>query len=194
MTFAKSLIAAGLIWILSAPASAHIDLLSPKPLLDGRAMNYRALKQAPFGAPGVDVAAAPATRAQSGGSIDLEVEVYIFHPGEIVVSWTRDFTGADVAPVMALDSPPGPDNPIPYANWLATEPVPDNTGMKANLSGSDDQQRMILNFSAPLPDVEGEILLVVRQIMTDKIDATDDGGVSLARVYYHQAAKLNLVK
>ena len=48
--------------------------------------------------------------------------------------------------------------------------------------------------SVPLPDVEGEIILVVRQVMRDKMDETDDGGILLTRVYYHQAAKLDLVR
>ena len=185
----KSILMAILLCVLGAPASAHIDLLSPKPLLDGRAMNYRALKQAPFGAPDIDVAAAPATSAASGGTIDLEVEVYVFHPGEVVVLWTRDFSGADVAPVYQLESA---DMPIPHVNMLASVPVPESFKKPPNLKGTGERQ--IINFSAPLPDVEGDIILVVRQIMHDKIDATDDGGVSLARVYYHQAAKLNLVR
>ena len=183
MTFPKTLIAAALALSftgpLAAPASAHIDLLEPKPLMDGKAMNYRALKQAPFGAPGVDVAAAPATTARAGGTIDIEVEVYVFHPGEIVVSWTRDFSGADVDPVYAI---PGPDAPIPHVNFLYSGPVPDR----------DAEQ--VFRASVPLPDVEGEIILVVRQVMRDKMDPTDDGGISLARVYYHQAAKLELVR
>lgn len=179
MNIMKSLIAAALLWVIAAPVFAHIDLLSPKPLLDGKAMNYKALKQAPFGAPGVDIASAPATMANAGGTIDIEVEVYVFHPGEIVVSWTRDFSGADVAPAYQLASP---DAPIPHANKLFSGPVP----------ARDAEQ--VFRASVPLPDVEGEIILVVRQVMHDKMDATDDGGVSLTRVYYHQAAKLELVR
>ncbi len=183
MTFPKFLIATALTLSftapVSAPVSAHIDLLSPKPLMDGKAMNYRALKQAPFGAPDVDVAAAPATTAPAGGTIDIEVEVYVFHPGEIVVSWTRDLSGADVAPVYAI---PGPDAPIPHVNLLYSGPVPPR----------DAEQ--VFRASVPLPDVEGEIILVVRQVMRDKMDPADDGGISLARVYYHQAAKLDLVR
>lgn len=183
MKIVKSLIAVALLWAFAtpfaAPVSAHINLLSPKPLMDGKAMDYRALKQAPFGAPGVDVAAAPATTARAGGTIDIEVEVYVFHPGEIVVSWTRDLSGADVAPVYAI---PGADAPIPHVNLLYSGPVP----------ARDAEQ--VFRASVPLPDVEGEIILVVRQVMRDKMDAADDGGISLTRVYYHQAAKLDLVR
>lgn len=187
MKIVKSLIAAALLSAFAmpfampfaAPVSAHINLLSPEPLMGGKAKFFRALKKPPFGAPGVDVAAAPATTAPAGGTIDIEVEVYVFHPGEIVVSWTRDFSGADVAPVYAI---PGPDAPIPHANVLYSGPVP--------ARGSEQ----VFRASVPLPDVEGEIILVVRQVMHDKMDKTDDGGISLKRVYYHQAAKLNLVR
>lgn len=183
MMIVKSLIAAALLWAyampIAAPVSAHINLLSPEPLMGGKAKFFRALKKPPFGAPGVDVAAAPATTARAGGAIDIEVEVYVFHPGEIVVSWTRDFSGADVAPVYAI---PGPDAPIPHANILYSGPVP--------ARGSEQ----VFRASVPLPDVEGEIILVVRQVMHDKMDETNDGGISLKRVYYHQAAKLNLVR
>lgn len=179
MKIVKSLIAAALLWAVAAPVSAHINLLSPRPLMDGKAMDHRALKQAPFGAPGVDVAAAPATKATAGGSIDIEVEIYVFHRGEIVVSWTRDFTGADVAPVYRI---PGPDALIPHVNILYSGPVPDR----------DAEQ--VFRASVPLPDVEGDIILVVRQVMRDKMDPADGGGISLSRVYYHQAAKLELVK
>jgi hypothetical protein len=168
-----------LLWAVAAPASAHINLLSPKPLMGGKAKFFRALKKPPFGAPGVDIAAAPATSAQAGGTIDIEVQVYIFHPGEIVVSWTRDYTGADVAPVYRI---PARDAPIPHANLLYSGPVP----------ARDAEQ--VFRASVPLPDVEGSIILVVRQVMHDKMDATDDGDISLRRVYYHQAAKLELVR
>lgn len=45
-----------------------------------------------------------------------------------------------------------------------------------------------------LPDVEGVIILVVRQVMTDKFDNQPDGSISLKRVYYNQAAKLKLIR
>lgn len=179
MNVIKALIGAALALAFAAPVSAHINLLSPRPLMDGKAMNYKALKQAPFGAPGVDAAAAPSTRAQAGGVIDIEVEVYVFHPGEIVVSWTRDFSGADVAPVFGIS---GPDVPIPHANLLYSGPVP----------ARDAEQ--VWRASVTLPDVEGAIILVVRQVMRDKMDPAEGGGISLTRVYYHQAARLELVQ
>ena len=52
----------------------------------------------------------------------------------------------------------------------------------------------MIRTKVPLPDIEGTILLVVRQVMTDKLDPMPDGTVSLKRIYYHQAAKLKLVR
>lgn len=37
-------------------------------------------------------------------------------------------------------------------------------------------------------------ILVVRQVVHDKFDVNKDSSVSLKRVYYHQEAKLNLVR
>lgn len=37
-------------------------------------------------------------------------------------------------------------------------------------------------------------ILVVRQVVHDKFGVNKDGSVSLKRVYYHQEAKLNLVR
>ncbi len=178
--FRLAILATGLTGLVfSLPASAHIDLLTPTPLLDGKAMNFKALKNQPFGAPGVDVAAAPATDVQAGSVIEIEVEVYVFHPGEIVVLYTRDLSGQDVAPALELAAE-GDD--IPHYNLL----------YKGRTPGPGEGNRF--RASVQLPDIEGEIILVVRQVMHDKIDVLDDGRVSLKRVYYHQAAKLNLVK
>lgn len=45
-----------------------------------------------------------------------------------------------------------------------------------------------------LPNLDDDIILVLRQIMHDKFDNNTDRSISLSRVYYHQAAKLNLTK
>ena len=171
-------IAAGMV-VAGQQAVAHIDLISPRPLLDGKAMEHSALKVPPFGAPEVDVAAAPATTVKAGSEIDLEAEIYVFHPGEVVVLWTRDFDGADVEPAWEI---PKPNAPIPHHNKLYAGRTP-----------SPDEGKM-WRARVTLPDVEGEIILVVRQIMHDKFDRNADGSVSLGRIYYHQAAKLNLVR
>ena len=160
-------------------AKAHIDLLTPTPLLDGKAMDYRALKNPPFGAPGVDVENAPATTVKAGSIIDVRAEVYVYHPGEIVVLYTTDLAGGDIEPPWSI---PHQGAEIPHHNLLYTGPVPD----------PDDTN--IFEAKVQLPDIEGEIILVVRMVMHDKMDIEADGSVSLARVYYHQGAKLNLVK
>ena len=161
------------------PASAHIDLLSPTPLLDGRAMNSTALKNLPFGAPGVDVKGAPATTVRAGSLIEIKAEVYVYHPGDIVVLYTTDLAGGDMEPAWSI---PHEGAEIPHFNLLYKGPVP------------DPEEGNIFTAKVQLPDIEGEIVLVVRQVMFDKMDLEDDGSVSLRRVYYHQAAKLNLVK
>lgn len=172
--------AAAVFFALAPAVPAHIDLLSPKPLLHGKAMDMTALKAPPFGAPGVDAGAAPvAATAAAGGTIDVEINMYVYHPGEVVFQWTRDPDGADIEPVWSI---PGEGAEIPHANLLHSVPVP----------GRDEDP--LIRTSVPLPDVEGEIYLVVRQVMHDKMDALPDGSISLARVYYHQAAKLNLVR
>ena len=161
------------------PALAHIDLLSPEPLMGGRAKLWRALKVAPFGAPGLDVIGAPATTVKAGTLLEVEVEVYVYHPGEIVFLYTEDLSGADMEPAYMIA---GPERPIPHHNLLHRVDVPPRGRHKW------------IRTKVPLPDIEGTILLVVRQVMTDKLDPMPDGRVSLKRIYYHQAAKLKLVR
>lgn len=162
----------------ATPSLAHIDLKSPEPLLNGHAGNMRALKDAPFGAKRIDVAAAPATTVQAGSVIELDVEHYVYHPGTVVVLYTIDPSGADVMPAYSI---PEDGAAIPHTNLLAEFPVPPR--------GTKRQ-----TYRVTLPDIEGTIILVVRQVMHDKFDKMPDGSVSLKRVYYHQAAKLELVK
>jgi len=175
--------AMGLMLALPTSSSAHIDLLEPTPLLDGRAGNFRSLKVPPFGAPDIDVASAPAHTVNSGSIIHLEVDHYIYHPGEIVVLYTTDMAGADVMPVMSI---PEKGAEVPHHNLLYRGAVPTreeyNTGQKT------------WRADVQLPDIEGTIILVVRQLMHDKFDDMPDGSVSLSRIYYHQGAKLNLVR
>lgn len=175
--FQKILVAS--VALLAAPAAfAHIALQTPTPLLEGHAMNGRALKNAPFGAPDVDILAAPAEDFAAGSIIDIAAEHYVYHPGMIVVLWTRDPEGIDIMPAMEMASM---DAGVPHNNLLFEAPVPPK--------GED-----IWRASVQLPDEEGIIYLVVRQVMHDKFDENDDGTVSLKRIYYHQAAKLNLVR
>ena len=173
---------------LAAPAQAHISLVSPPPLMDGHGMENKSLKFPPFGAPGVDVAAAAATVVKSGSEIDIDVSVYIIHPGSIVVLYTQDPEGKDVAPVFKL---PSLRTPIPHTNLLyqAASPCEPVTGCTPAFSDQHFKARV------KLPDIEGDIILVVRQVMWDKVKVDPDSGeVDLSRVYYHQAAKLRLVK
>lgn len=165
--------------LISFPALAHIELLTPPPLLNSRDVDRSALKSPPFGAPGVDLAAAPATTLKAGSTLDIEVEVYVYHPGDIVVLFTTDPKGADIEPAWEI---PKIGAEIPHGNLLHIGKTPDRN------------ESNIFRASVTLPDIEGEIFLVVRQVMHDKFDVNEDGTVSLARVYYHQATKLNLVK
>jgi hypothetical protein len=165
--------------IFCFPAFSHIELLTPPPLLNSREVDRSALKSPPFGAPGVDLAAAPATTLKAGSVLEIEVEVYVYHPGDIVVLYTTDPKGADIEPAWEI---PTTGAEIPHGNLLHVGKTPDRN--KSN----------IFRASVTLPDFEGEIFLVVRQVMHDKFDINDDGTVSLKRVYYHQATKLNLVK
>ncbi|MCK5041475.1 MAG: hypothetical protein KAR62_04240 [Sphingomonadales bacterium] len=166
-------------------ALAHIDLLSPKPLLGG-VEGGNALKASPFGAPEVDVAGAEATVVKSGSVIELEISVFIYHPGDIVVLYTTDLSGADVEPVYEVASI---DVEVPHNNLLAkiTTPCP-LVECKSGRAGAS-----VFKLSVQLPEITGDVILVVRQVMTDKLDIEDDGTVGLGRVYYHQAAKLHLV-
>lgn len=168
-------------------ANAHIDLISPSPLLGGRTDRGRTLKHAPFGAPDIDAAAAEAHPYKSGELIKLDLNQYVYHPGDIVVLWTRDPEGKDVMPAMTI---PKMGAPIPHHNMLSgvTSPCADDTGCKV--------ARTDIPFSmwVTLPNIEGDIYLVVRQVMHDKFDELDDGSVSLKRIYYHQTAKLHLSK
>jgi len=172
----------GLMLALPPAVSAHIDLLEPAPLLDGRAGNFRSLKVPPFGAPGIDVASAPAITVASGSTLHLEVDHYIYHPGEIVVLYTTDMAGADVMPVMSIEK--GAE--IPHHNLLYRANVP----TREDYTAGDK----IWRADVQLPDIEGTIILVVRQLMHDKFDDMPDGSVSLSRIYYHQGTKLNLVR
>lgn len=165
--------------IVGFPAGAHIDLLSPTPLLDGRAMNFSALKNPPFGAPGVDITSAPATTVKAGSVIEIKADVYVFHPGYIAVLYTTDPEGGDMEPAWLI---PNEGAEIPHHNLLYKGRTP------------DPEEGNIFTAEVRMPDLEGEIILVVRQVMYDKMDVNNDGSVSLTRVYYHQAAKLNLVK
>lgn len=175
LAFALAILLAG----QALPALAHIDLLSPEPLMDGRAMNMRALKVAPFGAPGLDVIGAPATTVKAGALLEVEIVVYVYHPGEIVFLYTEDLSGADMEPAYQIA---GPERSIPHHNLIHRVDVPPRGRHK------------MIRTKVPLPDIEGTILLVVRQVMTDKLDHMPDGTVSLKRIYYHQAAKLKLVR
>ncbi|MEE8295287.1 MAG: hypothetical protein V3R64_06210 [Sphingomonadales bacterium] len=163
----------------SSSALAHIELLSPLPLLNSREGNESALKSPPFGAPNVDPELAPATTVKSGSILDIEVEVYVYHPGDIVVLFTTDPEGTDIEPAWKI---PKMGARIPHTNLLHKGKTPDR------------DESNIYRASVQLPNIEGVIYLVVRQVMHDKFDANPDGTVSLARVYYHQATKLNLVK
>lgn len=163
----------------SFPAFAHIELLSPLPLLNSREVDRSALKSPPFGAPGVDVASAPATTLKAGSVLEIEVEVYVYHPGDIVVLYTTDPEGSDIVPAWVI---PEMGAEIPHSNLLH----------KGKTPGRGESN--IYRAQVTLPDTLGVIYLVVRQVMHDKFDVNDDGTVNLARVYYHQATKLNLVK
>jgi hypothetical protein len=170
-------------------ASAHIDMLSPKPLLHGKALKGRALKQAPFGAPSIDVAAAPAIEAKAGSTIEVSLDVYIFHPGTMTAQYTTDMTGGDLMPAMKVLSA---GNAHPFPNLLTTKPIPCN-----RVKGKRGCQKLTEPFKmeVTLPDVEGDVILVVRQIMDDKLHFDPvTGDVNLSRVYYHQAAKFHLTK
>lgn len=172
---------------LSLPATAHIALLSPTPLVDGTTDRGRVLKVAPFGAPGIDLEAAPAIPMTSGATIDVNLDVYIYHPGDIVALWTRDPEAKDLPLVLSL---PSIDTPITHNNLLASVQTPCHP-----VDGCKIQRKSIpLSFQVTLPDVEGEIFLVIRQVMHDKFDVRDDGSLDLRRIYYHAASKLSLSK
>lgn len=166
-------------------AQAHIDLLSPKPLLGG-VEGVNALKAAPFGAPDVDISSAEATVVKSGSEIELEISVFIYHPGDIAVLYTTDMSGADVEPVYEIASI---DAAVTHNNLLAKVITPCPLAeCRSGRTGASTFKIMV-----QLPQITDDVILVVRQIMTDKLDHEDDGTVGLGRVYYHQAAKLHLV-
>lgn len=183
----KQLLYLSLIMVFNfTAAQAHINLLKPKAFLTGQE-GGRALKHGPFGAGDVDIVAAKAIEYKSGSYIEIEVEAYIVHAGYITVSYTTDFEGKDMEPIMTI---PSANTQIPQKNMLAKFPSPcpeDNCkGRKA--TGN------IVKTMVRLPDIEGEIILVVRQIMTGRTETLGDGSVDISRVYYHQASKLKLVK
>jgi len=165
----------------------HISLISPKPLLDGYAKNGRAQKVAPFGAPDINALSADSTPATSGGQVELDIDMYVYHAGEIVVLYTTDPTGADIAPAMTLASA---QDPIPHKNLMYRQETPCVLEGDKCLRGR--KGAMTFKMTVPLPDIEGDIYLVVRQIMTDQIQKMEDGSARLDRVYYHQTAKLSL--
>jgi hypothetical protein len=136
------------------------------------------------------VPAAVAHQYKSGETINLKIETYVYHPGNIVFLWTRDFEGKDMEPAWEIASM---DTPIPQTNFLGSIETPCIKDMDSNcLRGR--KGTTVLDVPVTLPDIEGEIILVVRQVMTDKLDLNDDGSVSLKRIYYHQATKINLVR
>jgi hypothetical protein len=169
-------------------AQAHIDLLSPKPLMSGHAMDEVALKAPPFGAPLVDAEAAPAQIAASGSEIDILLDVYKVHPGEIVVSYTQDLTGESAYPVYEIDNI---RTPIPHTNVLlqAAAPCSPVDGCATAAAGAAQ-----FKATVTLPDIEGDMILIVRQVMRDKMVIAEDDSVDLSQTYYHQAAKLHLVR
>jgi hypothetical protein len=174
-------------FLFAAPANAHINLVSPAPLMDGHAFEETALKAAPFGAPGVEIADAAATTFEAGQEIDLVLDIYKIHPGEIVVSYTRDVEGEDVFPVYNL---PSVKTAIPHVNALlqVASPCSAEVGCATAAPGV-----MSHHLKVKLPDTTGDIILVVRQVMRDKVYVADDGRVDLSEAYYHQASKLHLV-
>lgn len=177
------------LWLFatSAVAEAHIALLSPTALMDGTTDRGRVLKVPPFGAPGIDLEAAPAIDMKSGATIDVVLDVYIYHPGDIVALWTRDPEAKDLPLVLSIASI---DTPITHNNMLTSVTTPCHP-----IDGCKIQRKSIpFSFPVTLPDVEGEIFLVIRQVMHDKFDVREDGSVDLRRIYYHAASKLNLSK
>lgn len=165
--------------IFTQQTYAHIDLISPTPILDGKANHKTALKHPPFGAPNVDINQVASTKVKSGSELSIKVDMYIYHPGEIVILYTKDLTGSNIQPVYEI---PHINAPIPHHNLLGRVAISNDKGQKH------------ITANVKLPEIEGEIILVVRQIMHDKFDNNSDGSVGLSRVYYHQAAKLLLVK
>lgn len=179
----------GLSATITSTTFGHIDMLSPTPLLHGRALKGRALKQAPFGAPGIDVAAAPAHEAKAGSTITVELDVYVFHPGTMVAQYTTDMNGADMAPAMKVLSA---GNAHPFPNLLTTKAIPCN-----RIKGKRGCQKLTEPFKmdVTLPDVEGDVIMVIKQVMDDKLHFDPvTGDVDLSRVYYYQAAKFHLTK
>ncbi|MCJ9427918.1 hypothetical protein [Kordiimonas marina] len=174
--------------LISLPAMAHIDLITPKPLMSGHGLHDTALKAAPFGAPGVDAASAKPTVVKAGSTIDLRLKVYKVHPGEIVVSYTRDMEGEDVFPVYDIASL---KTPIPHKNVLLQASAPCSPTVGCTSAASDAPE---FHAQVKLPDIEGDIILVVRQVMRDKVHVAADGSADLSEAYYHQAAKLRLVR
>ena len=167
-------------------AFAHINLVTPLPLMSGHAYDDTALKAAPFGAPGIEAGTAPSTIVKSGSKIDIVLDIYKVHPGEIVVSYTRDMNGEDVEPVYEIAST---KTPIPHKNVLFQGASPCSPTVGCATAAADAGQ---FRASVLLPDLEGDIILVVRQVMRDKTEVLDDGMIDLSQVYYHQAAKLTL--
>jgi|GEM_PF-1136502 len=182
------LVAAMTSLLASSAASAHIDLISPAPLQDGHAYDGNALKAPPFGAPDVDGLTAPAKTVAAGSVIEVEVNVYKLHPGEIVISYTRDLTGEDAYPPYEIASI---KTPIPHTNVLLQAAAPCSNSVGCTTGAPADEP---FRAKVTLPDIEGDIMLIARQVMRDKMIVNDDGSVDLSEVYYHQAAKLHLVR
>lgn len=174
--------------LITIPAYAHIDLLSPKPLQDGHAYDGTALKAAPFGAPDIDGETAPAQMAYAGSDLEVEVNIYKLHPGEIVISYTQDLTGDDAYPVYEIASI---KTPIPHENILLQAAAPCSNAVGCTTGAPADEA---FRATVKLPNIEGDIMLIVRQVMRDKMIVREDGSVDLSVAYYHQASKLHLVR
>lgn len=118
-----------------ATTHAHINLISPRPLMGGHGLDDTSLKVAPFGAPGVDVAAAVATEVKSGSEIELVIDGYVTHPGYIVVSYTTDLYGQDIMPIRSI---PDYDTLIPHKNMLlkVASPCPEGNCKPRRVEGN----------------------------------------------------------
>lgn len=190
MHFIKNIKCLSFIWlflllvIVPKITFAHIDLISPPPLLGG-AEGGHALKAAPFGAPNVNIAEVTPTMVKSGSEIELDIDVFIYHPGNIVVLYTTDMSGSDVDPVYEISNL---TDEVPHNNFLARIKTP--CPLQSCKPGRKAASRFKMKVT--LPEITGDVILVVRQVMTDKLDKEKDGSVGLGRVYYHQAAKLHL--
>ena len=176
------------ITVLPHSLFAHVELLFPPPMLAGK-IGGNALKVAPFGAPNIDVSEAPLTTLLAGSTLTIEFETFIYHPGETVVLYTTDPEGKDVMPAMELESM---DAEIPHNNLLYRQETP--CRLVNGVCGRGSAGATTSSAEITLPNITGEVYLVVRQVMHDKFDRMAGGRISLKRIYYHQASRLNLVR